>query len=324
MATNPMQRRARNSFLIGFLLALIIMAVVVVGLVYKIQGLNGDIDKLESLQKEVYVASGYIQSGAEVTIDSFKCDTVQTTIDDNELIEDEDFQFIDEQSGEIIEKYDSDGNPKQKKMIAKTNVPAGTIITKDMLEESEDQMTADQRLQEYNMIILPTLLTNGKYIDVRFQLPEGEDYIVVAKKEVIHTNESSVWLKMSEDEILTLGNAIVEAYTIPGSKLYATPYIEPGRQAAATPTYAVSLAVMNLINTNPNIRKEAKEGLWRRYNEQEQVDQRNNHINKALESYYDNMKESVEAGLQEELTKRQEARQQYVESLEGTGMVGTE
>ena len=56
MATNPMQRRARNSFLIGFLLALIIMAVVVVGLVYKIQGLNGDIDKLESLQKEVYVA----------------------------------------------------------------------------------------------------------------------------------------------------------------------------------------------------------------------------------------------------------------------------
>ena len=240
------------------------------------------------------------------------------------MIEDEDFQFIDEQSGEIIEKYDPDGNPKQKKMIAKTNVPAGTIITKDMLEESEDQMTADQRLQEYNMIILPTLLTNGKYIDVRFQLPEGEDYIVVAKKEVIHTNESSVWLKMSEDEILTLGNAIVEAYTIPGSKLYATPYIEPGRQAAATPTYAVSLAVMNLINTNPNIRKEAKEGLWRRYNEQEQVDQRNNHINKALESYYDNMKESVEAGLQEELTKRQEARQQYVESLEGTGMVGTE
>ncbi len=324
MATNPMQRRARNSFLIGFLLALIIMAVVVVGLVYKIQGLNGDIDKLESLQKKVYVASDYIQSGAEVTIDSFKYDTVQTTVDDNELIEDEDFKFIDEQSGEIIEKYDSDGNPKQKKMIAKTNVPAGTIITKDMLEESEDQMTADQRLQEYNMIILPTLLTNGKYIDVRFQLPEGEDYIVVSKKEVIHTNESSVWLKMSEDEILTLGNAIVEAYTIPGSKLYATPYIEPGRQAAATPTYAVSLAVMNLINNNPNIRKEAKEGLWKRYNEQEQVDQRNNHINKALESYYDNMKESVEAGLQEEITKRQEARQQYVESLEGTGMVGTE
>lgn len=324
MATNPMQRRARNSFLIGFLLALIIMAVIVIGLLYRIQGLNKNIDSLEALQKKVYVAGDYIQSGTEITLDSFKYDTVQTTLDSNELVSDSDFQYIDEQTGEIIEKFDSDGNPKEKKMMVKTNIPAGTIITKDMLEEIDEPVTADLRLQEYNMIILPTLLTNGNYIDVRFQLPEGEDYIVVSKKKVIHTTESSVWLRMTEDEILTLGNAIVEAYTIPGSKLYATPYVEPGRQVAATPTYAVSLAVMNLINTDPNIRKEAKEGLWKRYNDQEQVDQRNNHINKALENYYDNMKESVEAGLQEEITKIQEGRQQYVESLEGTGMVGTE
>ncbi len=324
MATNPMQRRARNSFLIGFLLALIIMALIVMVLIFKIQGLNESIGKLEALQTQVYVAGDYILSGAEVTMDSFQYATVQTTLDDNELVSDNDFEFVDEQTGEIIQKYDTDGNPKKKKMVVKTNIPAGTIITKDMLEEADDPITADQRLQEYNMIILPTLLTNGNYIDVRFQLPEGEDYIVVSKKEVVHTNDSSIWMKMTEEEILTLGNAIVEAYTIPGSKLYATPYIEPGRQAAATPTYAVSLAVMNLINTDPNIRKEAKEGLWRRYNDQEQVEQRNNHINKSLESYYDNMKESVEAGLQEELSKRQEARQQYVESLEGTGKVGTD
>lgn len=324
MATNPMQRRARNSFLIGFLLALVIMAVVVIGLVYKIQGLNEDIDSLEALQKQVYVASDYIQSGAEVTIDSFQYDTVQTKLDSNELITDNEFEYVDEQTGEIIEKYDADGNPKQKKMIVKTNIPAGTIITKDMLEEIEDPLTADQRLQEYNMIILPTLLTNGSYIDIRLQLPEGEDYIVVAKKKVVYSSESSIWIKMSEDEILTLGNAIVEAYTINGSKLYATTYSEAGRQKAATPTYAVSAAVMSLINTNPNVRAEAREGLWARYRDQEQVDQRNNHINKALEPYYDNMKDSVEAGLQEEITKLQTGRQEYVQSLEGTGKVGTE
>ena len=33
MPINPMQRRARNSFLIGFLIALIIMAIVVAGLI---------------------------------------------------------------------------------------------------------------------------------------------------------------------------------------------------------------------------------------------------------------------------------------------------
>lgn len=323
MAMNPMQRRARNSFLIGFLVALVIMALVVILLLYKIQGLNKDFEKLKALQKKVYVASDYIQSGTEVTLDSFKMDTVQTTVTPEELITSDDFEFMDEKTGEIVLKYDSDGNPIQKKMMVKTNVPAGTIITKDMLEELDDQTTADQRIQEYNMILLPTLLTNGDYIDIRLQLPEGEDYIVVSKKKVIYTDETTIWIKMSEDEILTLGNAIVEAYTIVGSKLYATTYTEAGRQEAAQPTYAVSQAVMNLINTNPNVRAEAREGLWARYRDQEQVEQRNNHINKALESYYDGMKESVEAGLQEEITKRQEGRTEYVESLEGTGSVGT-
>ena len=324
MAMNPMQRRARNSFLIGFLVALIIMALVVILLLYKIQGINEEFENLKALQKTVFIANDYIQSGTEVTIDSFKSDTIQTGVAREDLITTDDFEYIDEQTGEIILKYDSDGNPMEKKMMVKTNIPAGTVITRDMLEELDDQTTADQRIQEYNMIILPTLLTNGDYIDVRLQLPEGEDYIVVSKKKVIYTDEATVWLKMKEDEILSLGNAIVEAYTIPGSKLYATTYSEAGRQAAATPTYPVSQAVLNLINTNPNVLKEAKDGLWQRYNDQEQVDQRNNHINSALSDYYGSMKESVEAGLQEEITKRQEARQEYVESLEGSGMVGTE
>ena len=40
MAMNPMQRRARNSFLIGFLVALIIMAVVVFLLLYQIKSIK--------------------------------------------------------------------------------------------------------------------------------------------------------------------------------------------------------------------------------------------------------------------------------------------
>lgn len=323
MAVNPMQRRARNSFLVGFLIALIIMAVVVVALLYLIKEKDQEVEDLKALQKVVYVATDYIQSGTEVTIDSFKKETVQTSLNKEELISELDFEFVNEKTGEIIEQY-YDGKPVDKKMIVKTDIPAGTIMTKDLMEELDDRTTDDQRLQEYNMILLPTLLTNGDYIDIRLQLPEGEDYIVVSKKKVIYTDADTVWLKLGEDEILSLGNAIVEAYTIVGSKLYATKYTEAGLQEAATPTYPVSQAVLNLINTDPNVRKEAKEGLWSRYNNQEQVEQRNNHINKALEPYYDGMKESVETGLQEEITKLQEARQGYIEALEGTGVVGTE
>jgi hypothetical protein len=154
-------------------------------------------------------------------------------------------------------------------------------------------------------------------------LPTGEDYIVVSKKKVLQCNLTTIWLKMSEEEILTLGNAIVEAYTATGTKLYATTYSEPGMQAAATPTYAVSEAVLSLINTDPNIRTEARNALWARYNDQNQAEQRINHINKALSDYEASRPDSVEAGIEEEISNLQEARQTFVDALEGTGKVGS-
>ncbi len=48
---------------------------------------------------------------------------------------------------------------------------------------------------------------------------------------------NTVWLNLTEDEILNMSCAIVEAFQIPGSKLYATKYTEPGMQDAATPKH---------------------------------------------------------------------------------------
>lgn len=312
MAMNPMKRRARNSFLIGFLFALIIMALVVMGVLYKMQTLKQDYENLVAKQQSVYVAGEYIQSGAEVTMDSFKKETVQTTISKNDMIQPSDFEVENE-----------DGSITNKVILVRTGIPAGTIITKDLLEEIDSQTTNDQRMQEYNMIILPTLLKNGAYIDIRLAMPTGEDYIVVAKKKVEYTDATTVWMKMYEDEILMLGNAIVEAYTIEGAKLYAAPYTQAGLQDAATPTYTVSANVMNLMDRDPNIREKAKAGLFDRYNKQEQINVRKQ-IEDTMSPYSTSQNSSVEAGLQEELTQRQEARKAFVDSLEGTGEVGTE
>ena len=52
---NPMQRRAKNAFLLGFLIATIIMALVVAGLIYKITETNERMDELKSKQKEISV-----------------------------------------------------------------------------------------------------------------------------------------------------------------------------------------------------------------------------------------------------------------------------
>lgn len=322
MAVNPMQRRARNSFLIGFLVALIIMALVVLLLLYKIKNLNEAKEALESKQRTVLVATADLKSGEEVTMDSFKTEVVQTTMDTTQIIEEDDFKFKDDKTGDTIEKYSEDGTQLQKKLVMKVGVPANSIVTKDMVAEIDGQATDDQRIQEYNMIILPSELRNGDYVDIRVRFPKGQDYIVVAKKKIEQCTADTIWVKLTEEEILSLGNAIVESYTAEGTKLYATTYTEPGLQNAATPTYAVSEDVLKLINTDPNIRETARTALWSRYNEQKQNEQRVGQIDAALSAYEDGRASSVESGIEEEITNLKTARESFVEELDGSGEVG--
>lgn len=308
MAMNPMQRRARNSFLTGMLVTLIIMAIVVVLLLYKINQLNEDKEKLLSLQKKYYVVADDIKSGEEITEESIVQATVQTTIPQDENLTPNDFLEVDEDSGEEF----------QVEYISKLDLPAGTIITKNMVSEAGDELTSDQRIQEYNMIILPSQLVNGNYIDIRFSLPSGADFIVLSKKKVLQCNTDTIWLKLSEDEILTLNNAIIEAYQAPGSKLYANTYIEAGLQESAVPTYPVNQAVMSLIERNPNIVQEARNALVNRYNNQEQAESRITQIDSAVVQN----SATIQSGVQTEATALKNAREAFVSELEGTGSVG--
>ena len=309
MAMNPMQRRARNAFLTGVLVTLVIMAIIVVFLLYKINQLHEDVDKLKALQQQVYVAGEDITSGGEITEDLLIIDTVQTTMDLSNALTLEDFTEFDEDGNEFIIQY-----------VSKVDVPLGTIITKDMVSEVGDELTDDQRIQEYNMIVLPSQLRNGEFIDIRFKLASGNDYIVLSKKKVLQCTADTIWLKLTEGEILTLGGAIVDAYQSSGSKLYATTYAEAGLQVAATQTYVPSTSVYSLIANNPNVIEDYKSALWARYNDQIQVEQRNNIIEPSIE-YNAN---SVQSGVQSEISALQSARQTFVEELEGTGEVGVD
>lgn len=318
MAINPMQRRARNSFLIGFLVALVIMAVVVFILLFQIKSINEAKAKLEALQKSVLVASDDLKSGQEVTLeDNFTTTKIQTTIDPEKVVSDLDFEYTNK-DGEPVTMLDDKGAEKKKKMVMKIAVPAGTIITKDMLVEEENQTTDSTRVQEYNMIVLPSQLVNGDYIDIRMSLANGQDYIVLSKKLVLGTNETTVWLQLSEEEILTLSNAIVETYTFPGAKLYAIQYVEPGLQDESIPTYTVSEDVLALINSDPNIVKEARDNLWSHY----VSENRTNYFEPLRTQNLDSQGSLVSAGNSSEIESIKAARQEFVENLEGTEDVG--
>lgn len=319
MAMNPMQRRARTSFIIGFLVALIMGALVVVALLVKIKGLNEAKEAIEALQKEVYVASADLESGQEVTLDDFKMGTVQTVVPKETMLEIDDFEFKDK-DGNIITKVDDEGNELEKKMVVKIDIPAGTIITKDMLQDSEDLLDNSQRIQEFNMIQLPSQLKNGEYIDVRVTYPNGQDFIVLSKKQVIGTSETSVWLKLDELELSLMNNAIVESYSTVGTKLYAIEYIEPGMQKEATPTYVASSDVMNLINRNPNIVEDIKNEYGR--NIEGFADYRTTTIQSLLDANRDNRDTLVSAGNANEQQKVQALRQEYVKALEGSEEIG--
>ena len=315
MPVNPMQRRVRNSFLVGFLVALLIMAIVVMGLIYKMKGLEEAKAKIEALQQDLYVAAPDIASGEVVTMDSFMIERLQTTVDPTLVVSDEDFMFWED--GVPIEKFNDDGSVKQKEMVMKVNVPAGTIVTKDMLADSTQDITNDRRIQEFNMILLPSQLAEGDYIDIRLSLPKGQDYIVLAKKRVLQATETGIWLNLSQEELLTINNAIVESYRITGSKLYAIEYSEPGIQEAAETTYPVSGDVLNLIKNDPNIVEVAKTEIYNKYyaNEQAMAMQRAQVIQPAVDENGTSYGSDVEAKNQEENSKIQAARAEYVSTL---------
>lgn len=307
MAMNPMQRRARNAFLTGMLVTLVVMAVVVIALLYRINQLNEDKEKLIALQKTVSVLAQDVKSGAEITEDLLSPETVQTTVPEDRMLTSADFYETDDEGNEFALQY-----------ISKVDLPQGTIITKDMVEEIGDETSDDQRIQEYSMITLPSQLKNGDYIDIRLQLPNGANYIVASKKKVLQCNSDTIWLKVSESEILTIGCAILESYQINGSKLYANMYSEAGMQAVASQTYTPNNDTWDLINRNPNISQEEKNELTTKYNNE---DQGNGRVKIDSSILID--ASAVDTGVQSEATAIKAAREAFVAELEGTGEVGT-
>ena len=203
-------------------------------------------------------------------------------------------------------------------LVAKIDMNQNTVLTLDMLSLGS-LVTADVRKQEYNAIVLPTDLTTGDYIDIRVMLPNGQDFIVISKKVVElpvidgMESEDTIWLNLSEDEILSLSCAIVEAYRIDGAKLYATKYTDPGMQEAATPTYPISAETYELIKADPNVTERAEQELRNRYT-QELVNIRNNTINNEL-SKDQNSTDDVSSKMNESIVKTQEERKKYLQSL---------
>ena len=369
MATNPMQRKARNSFLLGMLVMLLI-AGVVIGLLF-MQLMNKIKEEKEALQASVnaYVLNQDVSSGQVITTDMLTIQTVNKNLVPSNATSDisiiENYALQDKEGNDIYTKYDNNNNPtlyirKDNKeyqvkkeeetdnyyiekngekehielnslpLIAKVTMKKNTLITTELLSKSDNPVQDDVRKQEYNMLVLPMDLVAGDYIDVRIMLPSGQDYIVVAKKEVDIPEingvpaEDTIWMNLTEDEILHMSCAIIDAYQIRGSKIYATKYTEAGMQEAAIPTYPINESTSQLLRNNPNILEKAMNAISNRYGADNDRDGdsdlptlRNDYINPIISSQGDQAQSNIETNMQESVTNSKSTRKQYLDSLSG-------
>lgn len=363
MVANPMQRKARNSFLLGMIITLVICAIIG-GLIFFFIT-NKDKEEEEERGAEViaYVLNQDVKSGQTITSNMFLPITIFSNMVPSNYItnqtinelqtqdiegnilytmnqNDEETMYIeidsqkaaqyvtvgDQNSGRVKIEKDSSGYYRTTKagqkeyieflnvpVIAKVDIKANTVLTSSIIGKSNQVTTDDVRYVEYNMLQLSTTLAEGDYIDVRLTLPNGQDLIVVAKKEIKSLYENTLGLELTEDEILMMESAIVEAYIMTASKLYVVQYVEPGMQGAAIKTYTPTNEVQRLIEANGNIKQEARNALASRFDQNMR-----GYINNAEGAYEENRQTNLETGIQKEIEDAKAAREAYLSGLEST------
>lgn len=369
MAINPMKRKTRMAFIIGFLIAFLISAIIIFMLYNQKNESDKKLKSYTSTLQSVYVLNQSVKSGQVLTVSMFKQVQIPVTavpaniaLDIASLIakmsisdtEGHSIYTENNSEGQITSYFvmingekktiymnDSEGkpviatalnmedkafyyqgsnntNPKTITIMSSDNVVvskvalgANTVVTPSMLTRTDEKITADVRKEEYNVIDLPIDLFTGDYIDVRLMLPNGQNYIVVSKKQVTIPMTSTgysadtIQINLSEEEILKMSAAIVENYKIKGSKLYATRYAEAGMQSPSIATYVPNTDVLELIQNDQNIVSKAIGSLRKR----------NNAIDSAINKYGDD--EAVGDNMAEDSATSREARKEYLESLGG-------
>ena len=409
MASNPMQRKSRNSFLLGVILTLLIAGVIIALLFLQLKQKTEELNAELSAKVKVYTLTQDVKSGQVLTEDMFslksihkdsipsnatatpsvistwflqtkdgtmvktdkqglyldKPDSILEVMEENgdkykfpnsektavssrdEIIQDEAGAYIVDTSNstdEITRVYQEDstnqyyiykldtssmstGSNKTRTkeylelqnvpVLAKVTMNANTVITPNLIVQSDEVVSDDTREQEYNMVVLPVDLMTDDYVDIRLMTPSGQDFIVVSKAKVtIPVNADGSYVtdtmkvSLREDE---MSSAIVEAYGLLGAKLYATKYVEPGMQEPSAPTYTPNAAVTSQIDNNPNIVEKAKEELRARYSESAKKT-RNDYLQSAINGA-DDYSSNVQSGADDDITKQNTARQKYLESL---------
>ena len=295
MTVNPMQRRTRNSFILGFGVAILVAMVIVALLVVMMRKTSSELKKEKAKQRQLLVASADIKDSSVVNEANTVMENTLVSVNIEEVATLDDLT----KEGEII--------------LSRNRIPKGTVITKSMLYREEEKDMHNLRILELNMLMLPSRLEEGDVVDIRLALPSGENFIVLTKKIIEEADRDSIWIKATEEEILILNAAMVESYMVEGSKLEALMYANPGVQKAAAQTYPLSRESWEVIEANDNITEKARTELVARHNKT--VGLRGVIANAKTAAMRENGLTRVHQAVADEISKMHEKREEYIEEL---------
>jgi hypothetical protein len=135
----------------------------------------------------------------------------------------------------------------------RVDVNPGTILSTDMLM-TEDEDTTAKIPVEITLNSLPVSTVVGDYIDLRFVLPTGEEYIVFNHKQIQRIyNNTTITLHLSEEENAILLSLYSDLGAYSGYCLaYATKYLQPGNDDSVA-FYPIQADLETFVLFNPNI-----------------------------------------------------------------------
>ena len=130
------------------------------------------------------------------------------------------------------------------------DITPGSLLSMDMVmdfPQSPDDRAFDV-ITAYN----PIGLRVGDLVDIRVNLPNGEDYVAISCKRVEGIYNDVLKLVMSEYDIAVYNSLMVDAALFKGAVIYTTQYLS-GAQTAAEEFYPISEDVLRVALKNPNI-----------------------------------------------------------------------
>lgn len=242
-----MKRKKRNRMLIMIvvivLLALIICSFFEYSKIQDLKAANTMYQtELSNNQQTVYVATDLINAGDIVTDTGENANIEKQTVYTGL----ESYNYITE----------SEMNTR-----AKVDIAAGVPVMYNMV--TDVVVDNDTRDYEISVANLTTDQKENDVVDIRVIFPNGEDYVILSKKQITNLNlENCVFTsQLNEEEILRFASAIVDAYMTTGARIYTTRYVEENIQETSTPNYPVRETTIALINSDPNVVTKATETL---------------------------------------------------------------